>query len=298
MLINAANLDTLRVGFKTSFQGGLSQAESMWDRVATLVPATQKEQKYGWLGKLPRVRKWIGPRAVQNLSQSDYSIKEFPWELTLGVDRDDIETDNLGIYTPLFQEMGASTKALPDQLVFELLAAGFSTNCYDGQYFFDNDHPVIDADGSTINSVSNTGGGGGSPWFLLCTRMPLKPLIYQRRKDFEFVAMDRPTDDNVFNNKEFVYGADARANVGFGFWQQAYGSKQTLDATQYKAARAALVGMKGDHGNPLGNTPNLLVVGASNESAGRKLLNSEYASGGETNEWKGTAELLVCPWLP
>lgn len=60
--------------------------------------------------------------------------------------------------------------------------------------------------------------------------MPLKPLIYQRRKDFEFVAKDRITDDNVFNNKEFVYGADARSNVGFGFWQQAYGSKQTLSA--------------------------------------------------------------------
>lgn len=53
MLVNAANLDALRVGFKTSFQGGISQAPSYWDRVATLVPATQKEQKYGWLGKVP-----------------------------------------------------------------------------------------------------------------------------------------------------------------------------------------------------------------------------------------------------
>jgi len=297
MLINAANLDTLRVGFKTSFQGGLGQAASFWDRVATLIASTQIEQKYGWLGKMPRVREWIGPRAVQNLMQSDYAIREKAWELTIGVDRDHIETDNLGIYTPMFQEMGAQTKALPDQLIFSLLTAGFSTNCYDGQYFFDTDHPVLDASG-TLQSVSNTGGGAGAAWFLMCTNMPLKPLIYQRRKDFEFVAKDRLTDDNVFNNKEFVYGADARANVGFGFWQQAFGSKQTLSGTNYGAARAALVGMTGDYGNPLGNVPNLLVVGASNESAGRKLLNSEYASGGETNEWKGTAELLVCPWLP
>jgi len=297
MLINAANLDTLRVGFKTSFQGGLSQAGSYWDRVATLVPSTQIEQKYGWLGKVPRVREWIGPRAVQNLMQSDYAIREKAWELTLGVDRDHIETDNLGIYVPLFQEMGAQTKALADQLIFQLLLDGFATNCYDGQYFFDTDHPVLDKNG-VAQSVSNTGGGSGAAWFLMCTNMPLKPLIFQRRKDFEFVAKDRPTDDNVFDRKEFIYGADARSNVGYGFWQQAYGSKQTLDAANYKAARAALTGMTGDYGNPLGNTPNLLVVGSSNESAGRKLLNSEYASGGETNEWKGTAELLVCPWLP
>ena len=55
--------------------------------------------------------------------------------------------------------------------------------------------------------------------------------------------------------------------------------------------------MKGDYGRPLGIKPNLLVVPPALESAGRKILNSENASGGETNEWKGTAELLVVPWL-
>jgi phage major head subunit gpT-like protein len=298
MLVNAANLDSLRVGFKTSFQRGVATAKAttMWSRIATLVPATTKEQKYGWLGRFPRVREWIGPRALQNLMQHDYSIKERPWELTVTVDKDDIETDNLGIYTPMFEQMGQQTEALPDQLIFALLLAGFSSVCYDGQYFFDTDHPVIDKNG-VLQSKANTDGGSGTPWFLLDTRMPLKPLIYQRRKDFDFVAKDRPTDDNVFFMKEFVYGADARANVGFGFWQQAWGSKQTLDADHYKAARAGLSGMTGDHGNPLGLMGNLLLVPPSLESAARKLLNSEYASGGETNEWKGTAELLICPWL-
>lgn len=296
MLVNAANLDTLRVGFKTSFQQGLSQAGSFQDKVATTIKATQKEQKYGWLGKFPRVREWAGPRLVQNLSQSDYAIKEKKWELTIGVDRDDVETDNLSIYAPMFQEMGAQTKALPDQLIFALLTAGFATNCYDGQFFFDTDHPVLDKDGAVV-SVANTDGGSGTPWFLLCTNMPLKPLIYQERKTFDFVAKDKLTDDNVFDLNEFRYGADARSNVGYGFWQQAWGSKQTLDAAAYATARAALSGMKGDHGNPLGLVPNLLVVPPSLESAGRKILNSEYGTGGVTNEWKGTADLIVVPWL-
>lgn len=76
MLINAANLNSLRVGFNASFQRGLGQAQPMWNRVATEVRSTQKEQKYGWLGKIPRVREWIGPRLVQNLMQHDYAIKE------------------------------------------------------------------------------------------------------------------------------------------------------------------------------------------------------------------------------
>jgi phage major head subunit gpT-like protein len=296
MLVNAANLDSLRVGFKTNFQNGLGQASTAYLRVATVVPSSTKEQKYGWLGKIPNVREWVGARAVQNLQQHDYSIKEKALELTLGVDRDDVETDNLGIYTPLFTEMGMSTGAQWDLMVFKALKDGFSTDCYDGQPFFDTDHPVLDENGNTV-TVANTDGGSGTPWFFLDTTRAIKPIILQKRKDFVFTALDRLDDENVFKNKEFLYGADARANTGYGFWQMAWGSKQTLNAANYAAARAALSGMKGDYGRPLGIMPNLLVVPPSLESAARKILNSEFASGGETNEWRGTAEPMVVPWL-
>lgn len=296
MLVNAANLDSLRVGYKTSFQRGLGQASSDYQRIATVVPSSTKEQKYGWLGKMPSVREWVGPRMVQNLMAHDYAIKEKPLELTISVDRDDIETDNLGIYSPLFEEMGQATGAQWDLMAFSQLKAGFNTDCYDGQSFFDTDHPVLDENGA-VTSVANTDGGSGTAWFLLDTRRALKPIILQKRRDFQFTALDALDDQNVFMNKEFIYGADARANTGYGFWQMAWGSKQTLNATNYGIARAALMGMKGDYGRPLGNMPNLLVVPPSLESAARKILNSEYASGGETNEWKGTAELLVTPWL-
>ncbi|MPZ57611.1 MAG: hypothetical protein GEU91_14150 [Rhizobiales bacterium] len=296
MLINAANLNALRAGFSTLYQEGLGLASSQYLRVATVVPASTKEQKYGWLGKFPSVREWVGPRVVHNLAQHDYAIKEKPLELTVGVERDDIETDNLGIYNPMFREMGQSTGSEWERMVWAMLKAGFTTECYDGQFFFDTDHPVLDENGAEV-SVANTDGGAGTPWFLLCTRNVLKPIILQKRKDFQFVAKDRPDDDNVFTDNQFVYGADARGNTGFGFWQMAWGSKQTLDAAHYATARAALIDMKGDHGRPLGLMPDLLVVPGSLESAGRKILNSENAAGGETNEWKGTAELMVVPWL-
>jgi phage major head subunit gpT-like protein len=296
MIINKTSLDALRKGFQTSFQAGLSRATSQAAMVATTVNSTTGEEKYGWLGKIPSVREWIGDRVIHNISTSDYAIKNKDWELTLGVNRNDIEDDTLGIYAPLFEEMGQSTGALQDTLVFSLLKNGFSTNCYDGQSFFDTDHPVLMDDGST-STFANTDGGAGTPWFLLCTNRTLKPIIWQTRKAWQFVNKDQITDENLFSKKEFVYGADSRANVGYGFPQMAWGSKQTLDATSYGTARAGLAGMKGDHGRPLGLMPNLLVVPPALESAGRKLLNSEYGTGGVTNEWKGTAELLVCPWL-
>jgi phage major head subunit gpT-like protein len=298
MLRNSTSLTTLGIGFNAAFQGGLSQATPQRDRVATRVPSSTSENEYGWLGQLPNVREWIGDRVVHGLEAHDYTIKNRKFELTIGVKGDDIDDDNIGIYGPMFTEMGRSVDSHYEQLVWALLKAGFDTPCYDGQNFFDTDHPVLAADGVTVTSVANTDGGAGAPWFLIDDSRALKPILLQIRKEMsQLKSKDKPTDDNVFDRDEYKYGVDGRHNVGFGFWQFAWGSKQTLDAAHYATARAALMGMKGDHGRPLGIMPRILVVGPSLESAGRKLLNSEYGAGGETNEWKGTAELVVVPWL-
>lgn len=297
MLVNPGNLRTLGTGFQALFQGGLGQADADHLRLATVVPSTTGKEEYGWLGKIPNVREWVGDRVVQNMKLHDYAIKNKDWELTIGVDRNDIEDDNLGVYSPLFSEMGMSTGAKAAQLVFDLLKAGFATKCYDGQYFFDTDHPVLDADGAET-SVANTDGGVGAPWFLLSVERAIKPILLQSRKPWTFVARDRLTDDSVFDSKEFKYGADARMNVGYGFWQFAWGSKQALDAAHYATAVTSLQSMKGDYGRPLGIGKKLmLVVPPVHQEAARRLLSSQLINGGESNPWAGSAELMVTPWL-
>jgi phage major head subunit gpT-like protein len=296
MIINRANLDAVRTGFHSAFKKGLGQTSSLYTNIATTVPASTKKQDYGWLGKMPNVREWIGPRAVQSLAEHSYSITEKKWELTIGVDRDDIETDNIGVYSPLFEEMGMSIGAHWDTLCWGLLKDGFATDCYDGQSYFDTDHPVLDANGETV-SIANTDGGNGTPWFLIDDSRVLKPIILQKRKDFNFVAKDKETDDNVFDQNEFIYGSDARANAGFGFWQFAWGSKQALDMDHYKAGRVGLAEMKGDYGRPLGLSGKTLVVPPSLEEQGLEIVNAERNAAGATNVYKGTAKLLVVPWL-
>lgn len=297
MLINQANLRSLYTGFSTAFQGGFSGVSPMYTRVATVVPSTTAENEYGWLGQMPLFREWIGDRVINSIGSHGYTIRNKSYEQTIGVDRDHIDDDNIGIYTPLFSELGRTAASFPDELVFPFLKNGFATLCYDGQNFFDSDHPVLDENGE-VQSVSNTGGGAGTPWFLLDVSRALKPVIYQSRKKFDrLVRKDQETDENVFNRKEYVYGTDGRCNVGFGFWQMAYGSKQTLNAAAYEAARGVMGGFKADGGRPLGIVPNLLVVPPSLEGAGKKILQSQLVNGGESNPWAGTAELLVVPWL-
>lgn len=299
MLRNAANLRILGTGFSAAFARGLGQADSMYERVATVVPSTTGQNEYGWLGKIPRVREWLGDRVVNQLKGHTYTIKNRKFENTIEVEADDIDDDNVGIYGPLFEEMGQSAPAHYNEIVYGLLADGFSAKCYDGQFFFDTDHPVLDEDGETMISVANTDGGAGAPWILVDDKRALKPIILQMRKRMgQLVAKDAPTDDNVFDRDVYKYGIDGRHNVGFGFWQFAWGSKQTLDPAHYETARASLMGMKGDHGRKLGVIPRTLFVGPTNEGAGRALLNNDQDANGATNKWKGTAELVVVPWLP
>ncbi len=296
MIISQASLDALRVGYKTEFQKGLGMAAIMKDKVAMTVKSTLAENRYGWLNQMPGMREWIGARVIQNLAENGYAILNRHFELTIGVDKNDIEDDNLGQYSMLMMRMGEAISAYTEQLVWNALKNGFTTNCFDGQFFFDTDHPVVLEDGST-GTYANTDGGAGTAWFLLCTNQSVKPIIFQERQPATFTTKDKSSDDNVFSERRYLYGADLRCNVGYGFPQMAWGSKQTLNPANYAIARAGIQNMKGDGGRPLGLVPNLLVVPPSLESPGRQLLNSEYGTGGVTNEWKGTAELLVVPWL-
>jgi phage major head subunit gpT-like protein len=296
MLINRANLADMFRGFQAIYQDAWRQAPSMYDMLASVIPSTGSEEHYAWLGTMPRFREWLGDRVVQSLSSGDYTIKNKTFELTVGVKREHIEDDRIGIYTPMIQMLGQEAKTHPDELVFGLLAAGFDTTCFDGQYFFDTDHPIKLADGS-MGTFSNFGGGSGPAWYLLDLSRPIKPLIYQKRRDYALTAKDKLDDDNVFARSEFLYGVDARCNVGYGLPHLAYASKQTLDATNYAAARAALGSMKGDGGKVLAIRGTHLVVPPSLEKAGAEVLTAARTTNGADNVMVGTAKLVVAPWL-
>ena len=49
----------------------------------------------------------------------------------------------------------------------------------------------------------------GNQWFLLGVKGTIRPVAVQKAKEAVLVAKDKVDDDNVFFNKEFIYGADA-----------------------------------------------------------------------------------------
>lgn len=291
MIINAANLRAMYVAFKSAFNTGFRSTTTSWAQLATLVNSTAAEEQYAWLGQFPKLREWVGDRQLMAMAAHSYTIRNRKFESTVEVGREEIEDDRYGVFTPLFQEMGFAAAVHPDELIFALLTAGFSTGCYDGQSFFDAAHPVGDS------SVSNLQAGANAPWFLLDTRRALKPLIFQRRRDYALKAMTQEEDENVFMRDKFRYGTDARVNVGFGFWQQAFGSKAVLDTDSFNAAYAAMMALKSDEGRPLGIKPSLLVVGPTNRAAANEVIKAERLANGESNTNHQAVDVLVTPWL-
>ncbi|MGH1460996.1 MAG: Mu-like prophage major head subunit gpT family protein [Neptuniibacter sp.] len=296
MDVNAQNLSILNTTVSTAFNNAFGGAESQYQKVATVVPSSGAANTYAWLGKSGQIREWLGERVINRLKKHDYTIKNKKYEKTEGIPVDDIEDDSYGVYMPLFEQMGVNAAEFPDKLTFSVLKQGFTELCYDGQYFFDTDHPVGE-DGAE-ESVSNMQAGAGEGWYLLCTKRPLKPLIWQKRKPFNLMMKSDPnTSDHVFMNDEVLWGVDGRCNSGFGLWQLAFGSKATLDASNFSAAREEMMKFKSDSGEPLGIVPDLLVVGPGNMSAAETLLEAVNNANGSTNTNYKKVELLVCPWL-
>jgi len=294
MIVNRHNVQQVANGLKTNYNKAFDKAETNWQKVATEIPSMTAAETYAWLGRMPRLREWIGDRQIQNLSQGDYTIRNKDFELTISVDRNEIEDDSYGIYKPVAEDMGESAKQYPDELVFGALKDGFTEKCYDGKPFFSTSHKVgkkdtsnkgtkklsvdsygaaraqmmglKDEHGKTLNVKPNLLvvppalegiarkilmadeidgstniykdtaellvepqlAGADDAWYLLDTRRPLKPLIFQNRKKPQFVEKTALTDDNVFMGKKFLFGVDARGNSGYGFWQMAYGSDGTV----------------------------------------------------------------------
>lgn len=297
MIVNADTVALAFKGFQTKFSDAFAATEVDWPKVAMEVPSQAADETYGWLGRFPNMREWIGGRVIKNLAAHGFTIKNKTFESTISVARTDFEDDRLGIFGPVQSEMGGIAKHRPESIIFGLLKTGFTTVGFDTANFFDTVHPVIGEDGTTVTNVANTDGGAGTPWFLLDTTRAIRPMIWQSRTGYEFQAKTQNYDDNVFLNDEYLYGVRARANAGFGLWQLAWGSKQALNAANYAAARAAMAGFKADGGKILVVKPNLLVVPPALEQAARDLVKAPTGAAGASNSWYQSADLVVTPYL-
>lgn len=217
-------------GLKTTFQAGwnATQVNLPWRQIATEVDSTLPTETYAWIGQPPTMRQWVDERIPKGLSEFSYTIKNLKWEASVRVDAEVLEDEQYGQVKMRVGQLPGRVALHQNHLVFNLLAAGFATACYDGQNFFDTAHPE---------------GGGQS-------------------------------------NKS---------------------TSLTLSATNYATVRANMMQFKDDQSEVIDATPDLLVIPPALEGTARTILNADMIAdtngGGTTNVWKGSANILVSPFL-
>ena len=286
-------LEALQTAMSAAYTRGLGAAKPQWQMVASEVPSSAAANNYGWMKDLPGIEEWLTDRQLADLGKHGYQITNKTWESSIKIKREDFDDNQLGIYSVLAEKYGQDVAIFPDSLAYSLLKNGFSTLCFDGQYFFDTDHPMA---GGTYSNIVGTGAETGEPWFLLDTSQVVKPIIYQNRRPFVFQNM-QPNSEYTWFNNAYAAGVDGRSNVGFGFWQTAVGSKAALTVENYEAAIQKMAGTKKDNGEPHDIRHTTLVTGYGNRAAAMKILKASLTNGGDTNVYFNDAELVVSRYI-
>lgn len=142
MQITPASVNGMFTLFDVRFQKGYQMPEVWWSKLATLTPSGTEQNTYGWMDKLPAMRKWIGERQLQNLASFGYTLVNDDYEDTLELDRNKIMDDTYGLFAPAAEELGWAAAKWPDIMLAKVLTTGETTTCFDGQNFFDTAHPV------------------------------------------------------------------------------------------------------------------------------------------------------------
>jgi phage major head subunit gpT-like protein len=297
MIINADALARVYTAFSAVFNNAFQATETWYEQVAMTVPAKTRIMDYKFLLDFPTVREWIGDRQINSLDPKAYQVETKDYEATIEIERNDVEDEQLGLYNPIIAAMAEEAKRHPEKLIAELLKNGATSLCYDGQNFFDTDHPVGN------NTASNFDNSDSEAWYLIDRSRAIKPFIFQLRRGVQLVRMDRPDDEHVFLHKKFRYGVDYRGAAAYGLWQLACCSTQELNATNYASVRANMMSQSNAEGVPLGIKPNLLVVPPALEARAREILHAQFVlgdssvGGSKSNIWQGSSELLVVPEL-
>lgn len=129
------------------------QAASWVDQVGMRFTSDQESETYKWLGMAPQMRAWVGGRQAKGFRDQGVTIENVLYEGTLEVPVQWMRRDKTGQIMARVDDLAGRAVSHWGKLVSDKIAAGESSVCYDGQYFFDTDHSEGDS-GTQSNDIT------------------------------------------------------------------------------------------------------------------------------------------------
>jgi phage major head subunit gpT-like protein len=109
-----------------------------------------------WLGAAPQMQAWVDEKKAAGLGKFSWAITVNRYQASMEVDLDAFRDARFNMYEYRLREMAQNGARLRYQLVSDLIAAGASALCYDGQFFYDTDHSEGDS-GAQSNKLTGSG---------------------------------------------------------------------------------------------------------------------------------------------
>ncbi|MBT4177749.1 MAG: hypothetical protein HOE02_05625 [Candidatus Marinimicrobia bacterium] len=121
--------------------------------ISNFFRSDQAIETYPWLTMSPAMREWIGGRNAKGFTENYLQIKNKLYEATIEFLVSDLKRDKTGQIRARIEEFATKGNSHWASLLSTLILSGAATTCYDGQYFFDDDHEEGDS-GSQSNDLS------------------------------------------------------------------------------------------------------------------------------------------------
>ena len=123
------------------------------DELCTVVQSDGEDEGYEWLGSVPGMREWVGPRKFKQLLAYEYTLKNKQFESSIELQKTRVDDDRLGMLDVLARRLVSKARMHPSKVLADLFNTAESALCYDGQYFYDTDHESGDS-GTQSNLTS------------------------------------------------------------------------------------------------------------------------------------------------
>jgi phage major head subunit gpT-like protein len=142
--VNSPNVSELFTLMIAKYKDALAQMPKAWAAgLCGMSSTAELRQKFPIdLTTLNGFREWGGPRDAKDSDLTAFYIDSKPWERTIDVDLDSVFARDFAPYVNKVPNLMRAAAIMPNRLMASLLKAGKTATCWDGQYFFDTDHPV------------------------------------------------------------------------------------------------------------------------------------------------------------
>lgn len=148
---------TLEKGLRAEFMKAYQSTENVGLMEAAMkITSSASKEDFGWLGSAPTMQEFKDEKAPRALLDFDFSIKNVPFEGTIGVDKFALRNDQLGATQVRIKDLASRAKVFPAKLMMALMVSGTTNLCYDGQPFFSASHSEGDS-GAQSNLLNGTG---------------------------------------------------------------------------------------------------------------------------------------------